>query len=141
VWQGVAGRAACGGAGRLLLEELDVCVEKVALGDVDALAAQLEDELKDARGDGSLARGRRVREDACQHLVLQHEPVQLGHIQVVGRRAGRHRVAEAFAFHDGGDGLEADVLDVLPHLVPRHASHLLVHPLDPELLERLLGRG
>lgn len=46
------------------LEELDVCVEEVSLGDVDALGAQLVHQAQDAGGDGGLPRegkGRRRR--------------------------------------------------------------------------------
>ena len=42
---------------RLVLEELDVGVEEVTLGDVDVLGAELVDELYDAGGDGGFADG------------------------------------------------------------------------------------
>lgn len=41
----------------LVLEELDVGVEEVTLGDVDVLGAELVDELDDAGGDGGFADG------------------------------------------------------------------------------------
>lgn len=37
------------------LKQLDVCVEQVTLGDVDALATQFMHQLQDPSGDNSLA--------------------------------------------------------------------------------------
>jgi hypothetical protein len=47
------------------LEELDICVEEVALGDVDALAQQLVDQRKDAAGHRRLPAGTAPVQPSC----------------------------------------------------------------------------
>jgi hypothetical protein len=80
---------------RLVLEELDVGVEEVALGDVDALAAELVDQAQDAGGDDALAAGGRRRKRPRRHRVLQHDAVQLRHVELVSLGAGGHVEREA----------------------------------------------
>ena len=65
------------------LEQLDVGVEQVALGDVDALDAQLVHELQDARRDDSLAAGHGAGERPRRRRLLQHDPIQLGHVPAI----------------------------------------------------------
>ena len=60
----------------LLLEELHVRVEQVALRHVNALAGDLVHELKDARRDGRLARLIHVQELALRCLVAKHIAVE-----------------------------------------------------------------
>ena len=106
---------------------------------MDAAPAQLEDELEHARGDGRLASGRRVREDALEHLVLEYKPVQLGHVQHVRGRARRHRVAEALTAHDGERRVHRDALDRARDQVAIHGNHLLGDARYAHIRERLLA--
>ena len=106
---------------------------------MDAAPAQLEDELEHARGDSRLASGRRVREDALEHLVLEYKPVQLGHVQHVRGRARRHRVAEALTAHDGERRVHRDALDRARDQVAIHGNHLLGDARYAHIRERLLA--
>mmetsp|Transcript_16507 Transcript_16507/g.53479 ORF Transcript_16507/g.53479 Transcript_16507/m.53479 type:complete len:349 (-) Transcript_16507:52-1098(-) len=124
----------------LLLEELDVGVEEVALCDVDALRAELEHNLHQPGGDRRLARRRGVGEDALEHLLLEDHPVELLDVHLVGCDARGHHVGEAVAAHDGGDRAHADCLDLRRHVLRTHVLHLFRHARHADLLERALAR-
>ncbi|POO02482.1 hypothetical protein TorRG33x02_014660 [Trema orientale] len=96
---------------RLVLEELDVGVEQVSLGDVDALEAELVDELEDPGGDGGLPHGGDVGVLAEGGFVLQHDAVELGDVELVGGGAGGDVEGEAVAGEDGVGDPEGEGLD------------------------------
>ena len=88
------------------MEELDVGVEEVTLGDVDVLGAELVDELDNAGGDGGFADGGDVGVRAEGSFVFQHDAVELGDVELVGGGAGRDVEAEAVAGEDGAGDFE-----------------------------------
>lgn len=72
---------------------------------MDVLKRQLVDELEYARGNCGFPDGRNggVRSDGG--LVLEHDAVELGHVELVGGGAGRDGEGEAVAGDDGvGEG-------------------------------------
>lgn len=62
---------------RLALEELDVGVEEVPLGDIDVLDTELVDEQQDARGERRLADGGEAAEGLGLGLVEEYDSVEL----------------------------------------------------------------
>ena len=87
------------------LEELDVGVEEVTLGDMDALEAELVDELEDPGGNGGLPNGGDVGVRTDRGFFFEDDAVELGDVELVGGGAGGDGVGEAFAGEDGaGDG-------------------------------------
>lgn len=71
------------------LEELDVGVEEVTLGDVDILQAELVDELENASGDGSLADCGDGGVGAGGGLILEDDAVEFRDVELVGGGARR----------------------------------------------------
>lgn len=118
------------------MKEFDIGVEEVTLGDVDAFEAELVDELEDAGGDGRLAHGGDVGEGALGGLVLQHDAVQLRHVELVGGGARRHVKGEALAGDDGVRDLEDEGLDVGLHRGEGQVRHLAAPERERQVLER-----
>lgn len=95
----------------LVLEELDVGVEEVTLGDMDVAEEDGVDEGEDARRDGGLANGGEVGEGAGGGLVAKYDAVELGDIELVGGGAGGHVEGEAAAGENGAGDVEDGSLD------------------------------
>lgn len=86
---------------RLVLEELDVGVEEVALGDVDALGAQLVDQAQNARGDRGFPARRRAGKGPARDGAAQDDAVELADVELVALRARGDVQGEALAAEDG----------------------------------------
>lgn len=95
----------------LILEEFDIGVEEVTLGDVDVLGAELVDELENASGDGSLADGGDVGIRADDNFVFQDDAVEFGDVELVGGGARRDLEGEAVAGEDGACSFQSDGFD------------------------------
>lgn len=117
------------------MKEFDVGVEEVTLGDVDAFEAELVNELNDAGGDGGLAHGRYVGEGALGGLFLQHDAVQLRHVELVGGGARRHVKGEALARDDGVRDLQDEGLNVGLHRGEGQVRHLAAPERECQVLE------
>lgn len=83
------------------MEELDIGVEEVTLGDVDAAEAKLVDERENAGGDGGFADGAHGGEGAGGGLVFENDAVEFGDVEVVRGGAGGDVEGEAVAGEDG----------------------------------------
>jgi len=118
------------------LEEFDVGVEEVTLGDMDAFEAELVDELEDAGGDGGLAHGGDVGEGALGGLFLQHDAVQLRHVVLVGGGARRHIEGEALAGDDGVRDPQDEGLDIGLHRREGQIGHFTAPEREGQVLER-----
>lgn len=118
------------------MEEFDVGVKEVTLGDMDAFEAELVDELEDAGGDGGLAHSGDVSEGALGGLVLQHDAVQFRHVELVGGGARRHVEGEALAGDDGVRDLEDEGLDIGLHRGEGQVGHLAAPEREGQVLER-----
>ena len=68
----------------MVLKELDIGVEKVTLGDVDILGAQLVNELENSGSDGGFADSRYVGEGAERRLILEDNAIELRDVELVG---------------------------------------------------------
>lgn len=95
----------------LVLEELDIGVEKVTLSDMDVLDAELMDELEDAGGDRGLTDGGDVGVGSESRLVFENNAVELRDVELVGAGAGRDIEGEAVAGEYGVGELEDEGLD------------------------------
>lgn len=96
----------------LVLEELHIGVEKVSLGDMDALHAELVNELEDAGDDGGLTDGGYVGVGSKKRLVFENDAVELRDVELVGSGTRRDVKGEAVAGEYGVGNLEDQGLDV-----------------------------
>lgn len=68
---------------KLYLEKLNVGVEKITLGDVNVLEAELMDKSEDSCGDGCFPDGRNGGKGTEGRFVFQHYAVELRDIELV----------------------------------------------------------
>lgn len=102
---------------------------------MDALDAELVDELQDAGGDGGFPHSGDVRKRAKGGFVLEDDAVELGHVELVGGGAGRDVEREAVAGEDGVGDPEDEGLDVGLHGGEGEVCHLAAPEGDGEVLE------
>jgi hypothetical protein len=95
----------------LVAEELDVGVEEVTLGDVDAPAEDGVDEGEDSRRDGGLPRGGDVGEGARGLAADEHDAVEVREVDLVRGGARGHREGETPAGEDAARGGEDESVD------------------------------
>lgn len=82
---------------RLVLEQVHVRVEEVALRHVYTLEAEFVDEGEDAGCDDRFFACRERRERALRSRVLQHDAVELGDVDLVALGPGGDVEGEALA--------------------------------------------
>lgn len=85
----------------LVLEELDIGVEEIALGDVDVLGGELVDELENAGGDGGFADGGDGGVGTERGFVFEDDAIEFGDVELVGGGARGDGEGEAMAREDG----------------------------------------
>lgn len=85
----------------LILEELDVGVEEITLGDMDVLQTQLMDELEYTSGDGGFPDAGDGGEWPSGRFVFQNDTIELGNVELVGGGARWHRVGESVSGENG----------------------------------------
>lgn len=100
----------CIGLG-LVAKELDIGVEEVTLGDMDAPAEDGVDEGEDPGRDCGLARGGDAGEGARGLAAEEDDAVEVGEVDLVGGGAGGHREGEAPAGEDAARDGEDESVD------------------------------
>lgn len=123
------------------LEELDVSVEEVTLGDMDVLGAELMHQAENSGGDDGFAAGRRVGEGPCRDAVFEHDAVQLPHVQLVAFGTGGDGVAKAPAAENGLGYTPDCCLDLVQDCLRSHVHHLCSQDLGFLRLASCAGCG
>ena len=121
----------------LVLEQLDVGVEEITLGDVNTSGQHAVHELHHPGQDGHLSHGGGAAEGGVRVLVLEHDAIELLEVHLVVGSSRGERVSETLPVQDVLRHRHHNLLDRRRHLPTGEVDHLPVRLGEVEIGQRL----